>query len=342
MKFGYALVTLVALGACGGNPLGTSTTPLPPGTTTPTASSNIVRYEATDATTGSGYATNIVYDSGSDTFTVQNLPFSGSDRTFSLANQVPQGTPPVPVPTLGSTTNGVAPMAIYQGPTTAADAITGTAINQFGYRAIYAVSPSGQTQVAIVRTGDFINYGFGGYVYERNGSVTLPTSGQANFSGNYAGLIDYNGAGGLNYTTGTMAMQIQFDAFNTSQTGAAANAVSGTVTDRKIYDINGNEVTSTVLAALSAQQQVTITELPTLVFTVQPGVMTSNGEIAGSVSSTVAGTSGPTVYETGSYYAVLAGTNATEVAGIIVVTSASPGATGVTARETGGFIALRQ
>ena len=353
MKFGYALVALVALGACNGNPLGgtagggttgggttgggttggvSGPTTLPPGTTSPTASSNIVRYEASDATTGSGYATNVVYDAAKDTFTVQNLPFSG-DKTFTRGAAVSQ---------LGVTTNGISPFAVYDGPTTAADSVTGTAINQFGYRAIYAVSQSGKTQVAIVRTGDFINYGFGGYVYQRNGAVTLPTSGQANYLGNYAGLIDYSGAGGLNYTTGTMAMQIDFTAFNTSQTGAGVNAVNGTVTNRQVYDINGNVVTPTLLAALSTQQQVTISALPTLFFTVQPSVMTTNGEIAGAVTSTLAGKSGPTPYETGTYYAVLAGTNASEVAGIIVVTSASPGATGVTARETGGFIAQRQ
>ncbi|MBI1218845.1 MAG: hypothetical protein GC186_09885 [Rhodobacteraceae bacterium] len=356
MKFGYALAAVVALGACSGNPLGDTTsgsgssssgssssgssssggisgsTTLPPGTTSPTASSNIVRYEATDGTTGSGYATNVVYDAGTDTFTVQNLPFSGA-KTFNRGTAVSQ---------LGVTTNGVSPFAVYEGPTTAADAITGTSISQFGYRAIYAVSPSGKTQVGIVRTGDFINYGFGGYVYQRNGGVTLPASGQANYSGNYAGLIDFDGQGGLEYTTGTMAMAIDFTAFNTSQTGTGVNAVSGTVSNRQIYDINGNVVTPSVLAALSTQQQVTITALPTLVFTVQPSVMTANGEIAGDVTSSLPGKNGPTAYETGTYYAVLAGTNASEVAGIIVVTSAAPGATGVTQRETGGFIAQRQ
>ena len=190
----------------------------------------------------------------------------------------------------------------------------------------------------------YVQYGFGGYVYQRNGGVTLPlpSSGQANYVGNYAGMIDFNGAGGMEYTTGQMNMAIDFNAFNTSQTGAAIASVNGSVTNRAVYDINGNIITPQVLAALTKQQNVTISALPTLVFTIQPGVMTSNGEISGQVSSSLPSATGATNYESGTYYAVLAGTNASEVAGIIVVTSGAPNNTSVTQRETGGFIALRQ
>ncbi|MDE3240049.1 MAG: hypothetical protein KGN33_13905 [Paracoccaceae bacterium] len=294
-----------------------------------------MRYEAYDATTGSGYATNVVYSSGTDTFTVQNLPFVGNN-VFSRD-------------TVLSGLGADSPYGVYESPATYTDSQTGKTINQFNYRAIYAVSPSGKTQFAIVRTGDFADYGFGGFVYQRNGAVTLPTSGQALYTGKYAGLIDYNGRSGLNgtgsdinYTSGDMTMAVDFNAFNTSQSGTAANAVTGSITNRKIFDTKGKDITSTVLANLSAQTSTTVSSLPVLTLKVGPGVMNANGEVAGQVASPMPGSAKS--YESGTFYAVLADNptySAGEVVGIITVTSQVPQNTSVTARETGGFILQR-
>jgi hypothetical protein len=60
----------------------------------------------------------------------------------------------------------------------------------------------------------------------------------------------------------------------------------------------------------------------------------NNGEIQGGVGSVVDGS----VFESGEYYAVLAGTNSSEVVGIVVLTSTS---STTTVRETGGFILYR-
>jgi hypothetical protein len=66
--------------------------------------------------------------------------------------------------------------------------------------------------------------------------------------------------------------------------------------------------------------------------------MDLNGEIVGEVTSSIPGPGGAaTVFESGNYYAILAdgaGGAASEVVGIIVVTSGD-------ARETGGFILYR-
>lgn len=358
MRAFFPALLVLALGACGGNPLNntgtgssgsgssgsgsssgsgtsggiTGSTALPPGGV-PTGGCNtcVVRYEASDASTGAGYATNINYSGPTtDTFTVQNLPFVGNN--VFTRDPVLSG--------LGSNS----PYGVYESAATYTDSVTGAPINQFTYRAIYATSPSGKTQFAIVRTGDFVNYGFGGFIYQRNGTVTLPTSGQASYAGDYAGLVDYNGTSGINYTTGAMTMAIDFNAFNTSQTGAAANAVYGYVTNRKVFDTNGNDVTQTVLDALNTAKNTTLTALPNLIFTVAPGVMTSNGEIAGQVGSSVPSGGSSAAYESGTYYAVLADNpthNVGEVVGIITVTSTYPGAS-LTARETGGFILARQ
>ena len=198
-----------------------------------------------------------------------------------------------------------------------------------------------------MRTGSYIPYGFGGFIFSRNTGVTLPTSGQAKYTGTYAGLRDFNGDPGnqpkLEMTTGKMQMTIDFGDFNSPESPTGnGSAVRGYVTDRKIFDLSGNDITQTVLDGINKDRNLTktpMTSLPTLVFNVGPGVMDNNGEMQGGIGSqapTSAGGTSP--FEAGKCYAVIAGDKADEVAGVIVVTSQAGDAT---ARETGGFILYR-
>ncbi len=333
------LALILALAACSGNPLGNvpedpepevvvppqgsdggiSREGLPPGTTNPSRSKSITRYEARDGDTGNGFVTNVAYDGRTDTFTVDNLGFDG-------ANTYTRG---VAVGSLG-------PYAVYESAATITDPSNGVTIPQFQHRALFAVSTSGNTEFAIVRTGSYVGYGFGGFIYKRDGSVTLPTSGQAAYSGSYGALRDFDGRGGLEYATGDMDMAIDFKDFN------EGNAVRGYVRNRAIFDVNGNDITATVLSALSTKTGVPQSQLPTLIFKVGPGVMDVNGEMIGSVSSTTLDSGGAlTEFEAGNYYAILSGTNASEVVGVVVVEADDPRYTGVKVRETGGFILTR-
>lgn len=292
---------------------------LPPGTASPSPATNIFRREARNTDNGNGFAEGIRYNAADDTFFVDGLAFDG-------ANTYQRGTP---VGQLG-------PFAVYEADAIYNDDRTGAPINQFGHRAVYGVSTSGNTEFALVRTGAYTGYGFGGFVYQRTGSVTLPTSGQATFSGDYAGLRDFSNAGGLEYTRGAMTVDIDFNDFNDGY------AVKGRVENRSIFDLNGNDITATVLAALSDKTDRQQTQLPTLLFRVGPGVLDLNGEILGTLDSTVVDGSGrATRFEDGNYYAVISGDQANEMVGVIVVTSADPRIDGVTARETGGFILYR-
>jgi hypothetical protein len=336
------LLALLLLAACDGNPFvetpvdpgdgtGDSVATLP-GTTDPKASSNITRREAQVTAQGStgfgnGYAQGYIYNKAADTFTVDNLAFDG-------ANVYRRGAA---VATLG-------PAKVYEADITTNDPVTGVPIDQFSYRALYGVSTTGKTNFAIVRTGSYVPYGFGGFVYNRSGGVTLPSSGQAHFAGNYAGIRDFNGAGGMEYTTADMTMDIDFSDFNdVTSGGISGNGVAGQVTNRKIFDINGNDITASVVAAINTEltPDVALTGLPVLVFKVGPGVMDHNGEMQGQLQSTVDSSGSATTFESGKYYAVISGSGAKEVGGIIVVESSVPGASGVTARETGGFILYR-
>ena len=296
---------------------------LPPGTEDPSADDGILRYEARDDV-GGGYVTDVSYNAANDTFTVDNLAFDGTN-VYQRGDAV-------------SSMNG---FAVYEADYFAEDSLTGNPIQQFvPYRALLGLSDNtvgdeARTSFAIVRTGGYIGYGFGGFIYERNGEVVLPTSGQAIFTGDYAGMRVFNNAGGLEYTRGDMEVAIDFDDFNS---GAA---VGGFIHNREAFDVNGNPIP---LGTGDGQLQ-----LPIITFVVQEGVsvLNENGEMSGELTSTIINDSGALeLYETGTYYGILAG-DATDLAdggelvGVIVIESDDPRYEGVTAQETGGFILYR-
>lgn len=303
------------------NPITSNTTNLP-GTVSPTSTSTIVRREVQSGT-GDGYAEGYRYDSATNTFFVDNIAFDGEGGYTAVAN--------------GSGQLGIGPFNAFENEASVVDSLSATSINQLGYRALYAIAPDGNSSIAIVRSGSYIQYGFGGFIYERNGGVTIPTTGQAIYSNpytganakpNYGGLRDFNQIGRLEYVTGEMEVIIDFDDFND---GAAVKAE---VSNRRVYDINNVDITSDILAAYNASPS--ITTIPSLKFVIEPGVLDANGELKGTVAGVEPST------ETGSYYAVLSGENAATITGIIVVTSSDPRADFGTVRETGGFFAVRQ
>lgn len=307
---------------------------LPPGTASPSPAQGIFRREAPSTEqNGNGAVRSITRLSG-DRFEVEGLAFDG-DNIYTRSG---------PVQTLEPVTGAITgPFAVYEAAAQYPDDVTNTAINQLTHRALYGVSSSGDVAFAILRTGAYTGYGFGGFVYQRNGSVTLPTTGQATYRGDYAGLRDFEGVGGLEYATGTMTVDIDFDAF-TAQTGAARTAVKGAVTNREIYDIDGNNITRDILDALEVEYGLTYTALPAILFTIGPNVMDANGEIVGTVSNTLTTSTGAIEFETGQYYAILSGDvtqgGADNIVGIIVTESTADARfTGnVTVRETGGFV----
>lgn len=166
--------------------IGTSS---PDGTAAPTATGSIFRFESRDGS-GGGLVTSVTYNSVDDEFTVDNLGFDG-------ANVYERGAA---VDTLGVV---LRQYAVYDADDIAFDELDGDPINQNGpYRAIIGVSDNlvdgeARNAFAIVRTGGYRDYGFGGFIYQRNGGVTLPTTGQAHFGGEYAGIRVFQGAPGL-------------------------------------------------------------------------------------------------------------------------------------------------
>lgn len=287
------------------------------GGTTETAADRITRVEERTPD-GNGYAEGITYDSAADIFTVDNLAFDGGN-TYQRDDVV-------------ASLPGIASFAVYENDNVFLEPITGAPIGQFEHKAVRAVSASGNVEFAIVRTGAYIPYGFGGFLYQRNTGVVLPTSGQAGYTGDYGSIRDFNGQGGLQYVTGVMTAAIDFNDFN------AGDAVQGQVTNRQIFDTAGTNITASVAAGIPDG----LATLPVLRFRVRPGVLSPNGEIQGDIDSFYVDTAtgATTAYEVGQYYAVIAGDNAEVIVGIIVVET-EPDDNGLTIRETGGFILHR-
>ena len=330
-----------------GTPTDTSSPNILPGTVDTDADLPIFRTEErseSGSTLGNGYADSVSYNSADDTFTVNNLAFDGDANTpyhREEDNLVRSLNPEI--------AGGDGRFAVYEAPVLTNDPVNGDAIRQFTYRAVYGVSrkrldavgdaePAATTQFAIVRTGNYISYGFGGFVYQRDNGVNLPEQLQATYIGASAGLRDFNGAGGLQYTTADVEIAIDYDDFDA---GAGAG-VRGYISNRQVLDLEGNNVTAAVAATISTGLQT----IPVGIFTVGPNVLTADSDMTGDITSQYENADGQSVsWETSNYYAIVSGDNADEIVGVFVLegtTNAPDGsAEGISGRDTSGFIVYR-
>lgn len=301
------------------------------GTQDPNASRSIIRIEPGNDEgnaneNGGGLVREVTYDPVADTYLIDNLAFDGLN-TY---------TPDTVFPTLGG-------YPVFAATETVPDLLTGAAVDQnVPYRAITGRSsviiPEGQdgefqprTTFAIVRTGGYNDFGFGGFVYARNGDVTLPTAGQAQWEGEYAGMRVFKPLSLFEYTTGDIAIGIDFDDFNRN------NGVQGTVSNRQAFLQDGTPV-----ALRTGDGQLL---LPNLNFVVLQGIDTllPTGELSGELNNTRINSNGQlAIYESGTYYGILAGDTTAgdggELVGLFVVESEDPRVKDLFVQETGGFI----
>ncbi|MAM00340.1 MAG: hypothetical protein CL583_18020 [Alteromonadaceae bacterium] len=307
---------------------------VPPGTASPSPETRIFRKEPTSAQggqAGDGLATNISYDGTSDTFTVEGLAFDGGN-TYQRGNAV------------SSLNNGA--FAVYEAETQFPDSVNAQPINQFKHRAIYGISKNTdqegnpQTQFAIVRTGAYVGYGFGGFVYQRDNSVDLPSSGQAVFNGSAAGLRDFDGQGDLEYSTANVQIAIDFEDFN-STTGARGDGVRGVFSNRRVYNIDGDDITAQVVKRINDNNSAGLQSIPDARFVVGPGVLDENGDLVGEIDSRYVDNNDVVQeYETGKYYALMSGDDPDEIVGVVVLENSAE-FENVTVRDTSGFIVYR-
>ena len=117
-----------------GGPISSNTFVLP-GTANPSASTAIFRSETRSEGSGNGYAEGFSYDAATDTFTVDNLAFDG-DSAYTVVMD-------------GGSRLGIGPFSVFEAPANAVDGLTSSQVEQLTYRALYAVSPDGNSSIAI-------------------------------------------------------------------------------------------------------------------------------------------------------------------------------------------------
>jgi len=189
------------------------------------------------------------------------------------------------------------------------------------------VSTNSISPFAIVRTGAYVDYGFGGFIYTRTGGVSLPTSAKRAIAARSQAFAISKARAGLQYSRENIDITIDFDEFN---------------------DTTGTEMTADAIAAINDDADANLTAIPTATFTVGPGVLDDNGEVTSEVTSFFGDNEGTAVaLETGNYYAVMsddrtdANVTDDQIVGVVVTTSTVGQPDGVTVRDTGGFIVAR-
>jgi hypothetical protein len=294
---------------------------------------SVVRYEERNEN-GGGRAEIFTYIADGDRFSVDNLAFDGDEPYSRESDEF--------LASLGPNNS----YAVYEAEQVVPDFLDLDPIDQIvPYRAIVGISKATvedapRTSFAIVRTGGYVDYGFGGFVYQRAGGVVMPTTGQARFDGDYAGMRIYNGRGGMDYVEGNMWMALDFD----DPTDAVAG-VRGSIFDRVAFDVNGVPITST---GNNERTPDGVLPLPNVSFVLNgdQGNVSADGELNGGLISSYLNASGNTVdHEAGTYFAILAGDTTTpdggEIVGVVVLNSTDPRFGGSEAQETGGFILYR-
>ncbi|MBZ0127964.1 MAG: hypothetical protein K8F59_02500 [Rhodobacteraceae bacterium] len=226
-----------------------------------------------------GDLTRATYDSVTDTLTIESLPFDNGlfAATYTRA-------PALDV-------NGFRAYVNTNGARS--------------YVALWGISNGGTGAVSggTVGTGDYVGYGHGGSIYGRTGTTTVPTTGIGRFTGRYAGLMTFDGTGGIQRTEGDLNLDVDF----------ADARVEGVVNNRM------NVTTAT------AQNDV-ILATTTIVDGRFTGGTATSYDLAGDA------------VETGTYEGLIGGATGLEVAGVIILDQKKGGAVLNATRETGIFV----
>ncbi|MEC3860883.1 hypothetical protein VK792_06275 [Mesobacterium sp. TK19101] len=350
----HALIGLMlcALGACS-TPVTPPASPpveaveLPaaslPGTGNPSPYGAIVRREAQNDETGAGHVTNIAYqnDFGQDEFRVENIAFGGT-TTYT------RGDPVTGVAQLGR-------FGVYEGTERLVDPVTGDTLQTFDYRLVAARGANGATEVAIVRSGSTVDQGFGGFIFQRNafddnGDETyfvMPMEGDAYFAGDYAGIRVFEGHDGLEYVVGRAVLLVDFEDAYEGGFGPILQ-----VTNRRAYDVNGTEVTASIVQALEGQYGALpglrdangTATLPEVLAAVGPETFDRNGEFNGPANVWVLTPEGRwTALSQGTMHGVMTNEEpGFEAVGVVVLSGDDPRLSGTRVVETGGFVVVRE
>lgn len=246
-------------------------------------------FEYDDAGTG---------DPSDDTMRINNIPFDNSDATGGGYTRSATALPNA--------------FDVYESPLSGGP-------NDRQYFAVF--QRASHSEVAAVGTGDYISFGFGGATLQRlDGTNGIPAERPEyyTFTGDYAAVRITTLSGGeddVEFITGDTELTVDILDFDVD------GAVEGLITNRTLYDVNGNS-----LGALNDYVSLATAEIDF-----------STGEILQSTAVGIEGVTGQIA--SGGWQGVFAGPDGEEIAGFVVlegdVTSTE---VDDTVRETGVFI----
>ena len=164
-------------------------------------------------------ANNVVYDAGTDTLIINNIPFDDPQNEY------------IRVTSEAFVNSG---FDAYES-----DPAPGSA--ELQYFAIFRRSDSGNSQVASTTSAEYIGFGFGGAGAQRLGAdPSLPRSGIYTYNGEYGAVrtvLNSVGNGDrVEYITGDVELAADFGDFDD------VGAVGGIVSNRILYDDTGTQI----------------------------------------------------------------------------------------------------
>lgn len=167
-----------------------------------------------------------VIDDG-DELIITGMPFDGADDSYVrlATTQNPTGT-----------TGPTGDFYVYRNrDNTAPDEFGGGPIVQFKNLAVHQTSANGKAYVTVVASTahDEAKYDLSAFIYGRNGGVTMPTTNQADFRGDYAAIRTFDNAPKTEYVSGAMLLEIDFEKLN------SAGAIRFNISERKAYSDQG-------------------------------------------------------------------------------------------------------
>jgi hypothetical protein len=247
-----------------------------------------------------GDISRVVYDSGSNTLEITSMPF---DRAELNAIYIDTG-------------DNIGDFDVYT------NAYGAPPANGFidTYEAVFTTN--GDISVGVVGVEGYQTFGYKGMFYSLDNPATLPNNALVQYTGSYAGLMDFFGNGELHRTSGDLTIDADF----------TDDVIRGWITNREVLT-DGSLANDLRLVAFDGTAYVQ--ELPDI-------LLVNTELVDGTFDGRAVSYIDEDVYEEGSYIGLIAGTDGASIGGLVEVTAndAFPNVVGYDpeSRDTGAFI----
>jgi hypothetical protein len=184
---------------------------------------------------------------------------------------------------------------------------------------------TGGDKVLVTKNGEFINEGFGGYLFQRNpidsngNFFSSPQPGQAKYDGDYVGFQVFQGQGCINFTKENLSLDLDF---------GTAQSLRFISYNRRVFDADGKDITRGFTKTSFGTEN---DELPGVISTSNIEKISNTGSILAKLQSF--NPQNTELWETEVIVVFLAGEEAREVVGIVTLEGDFDTSNGITIKE---------